>query len=224
MKRLNIMLGIIALGLASAQASVIAEYTFLDSDVTSSDTEANSVADNFVATGTDLGFSNSGDNAFARSQGLVGTDETAAITHGAYMSFTVSADAGYELDLTSLTYKSVHNKTNLGNDQDTDATMNFFVRSSVDSYAANVGSVFSQGWNTSTANRTIDLNGSAFQDLTSAVTFRLYVYESVQLDTIQGARWDDVVLNGTVIPEPATLGLIAFSGIGVLFIRRRLMM
>ena len=44
-----------------------------------------------------------------------------------------------------------------------------------------------------------------------------------------GAKYDDILLGDTaadvgVIPEPATLGLVAMVGGGVLFIRRRLMM
>ncbi|MCK4564842.1 MAG: PEP-CTERM sorting domain-containing protein, partial [Verrucomicrobia bacterium] len=33
-----------------------------------------------------------------------------------------------------------------------------------------------------------------------------------------------VLVNGTVIPEPATLGMVALFGGGLLFIRRRLML
>ena len=191
----------------AAHADVIAEYNFTGGTVTSFDAESNSTAVDFKATGvTDIGFSGSGGNAYARSQILDGPDEAAAITAGVYFSFTVSADAEY--DLTSLTYSSIHNATYSGGTAaDESATMNFFVRSSVDNYATTVGSVFSQAWNTTTDNRTINLSGAEFQDLTNAVTFRLYAYESVALETNQGARWDNVVLNGTVV-QPTTLDLV----------------
>lgn len=210
----------------SASAAVIAEYTFLNSNVTSSDTELNSTAQNFAKTSSDdLGYSNSGDNAFARSQALAGTDEAAAIANAEYFSFTVSANTGYELDLTSLTYTSLHNTTyDQSATPDGSATMNFFVRSSVDGYATNVGSVFSQDWNTNDS-RTITLSGnSAFQDLTGDITFRLYAYESVELNTNQGARWDNVVLNGAVVavPEPGAYALLAGClGLTWVMLRRR---
>jgi hypothetical protein len=212
----------LALTAGSASAAVIAQYDFTGAAVTSSDSEPNSTAQDFAATGADLGFSVSGNNAFARSQALAGTDEAAAIANVAYMSFTVSTTAGNKLDLTSLTYTSIHNATNAGA-PDTNATMNFFVRSSIDSYAATVGSVFSETWDSTTPNRTIDLSGAAFQNLTSPVTFRLYVYESVELDTNQGARWDDVVLNGNVnaIPEPSAIALLGLGGLALLRRRRK---
>ena len=210
----------------SASADVIAEYTFLNQNVTSSDIEDNSEAQDFAKTSSaDLGYSNGEDNAFARSQVLVGTDEAAAIANAEYFSFTVSANTGFELDLTSLTYTSIHNATNNNGDTPNEsATMNFFVRSSVDSYATTVGSVFSQAWNTNDS-RTITLSGnSAFQDLTGDVTFRLYVYESVELSTDQGARWDNVVLNGDVVavPEPSSFALLAGCfGLTSVMLRRR---
>ena len=88
-----------------------------------------------------------------------------------------------------------------------------------------MGDVFTQTWNTGTPNRTITLSGnSAFQDLTGDITFRLYAYESVELDTNQGARWDDVVLNGDVVavPEPGTYALLASClGLTWVMLRRR---
>ena len=39
-----------------------------------------------------------------------------------------------------------------------------------------------------------------------------------------GIGLDNIILNGTVIPEPATLGMVAAFGGGILFIRRRLQM
>lgn len=54
------------------------------------------------------------------------------------------------------------------------------------------------------------------------VEFRFYLGNQIT----DGAehRLDNIVLNGTVIPEPATLGLVAAFGGAVLFIRRRFMM
>jgi len=65
---------------------------------------------------------------------------------------------------------------------------------------------------------TIDLSGAAYQGLTSTTTFRLYVSNSNN----QGvARLDNVIVNGSVIPEPsaALLGMVGM--VTGLAIRRR---
>lgn len=218
---------VMACSVSQSQATVIASYAFTGGSPTSSDTELNSTAGNFTVTqpsGTagDLGFSTTSNNAFARSLAITGTTVAAAVTYGNFFSFAATPGSGYELNLTTLTFDSIHNNTSgtAGTPNGT-VTMNFFIRSSVDAYAANVGSVFSQAYNTTTTGRSVDLTGASFQNLSSAVTFRLYVYESTDVSTNQGARWDNVVLNGSVaaVPEPSA-ALLGGLG-GLLLLRRR---
>lgn len=100
--------------------------------------------------------------------------------------------------------------------------MNFFVRSSVDNYSTNVGGIFTETWNNTTS-RNIDLSGAAFQNLADPVTFRFYVYESEEVDTNQGARWDNIVLTGNVtsVPEVSALGISSICGTLLLLRRNR---
>jgi len=209
---------------APAHAAVIANYNF-NSNLASSDTEPNSTASNFVATVTNGSSGNfgrsTGGNIFARSNGLTGTTAAAAVSHGNFWSFSVTPVSGQMLNLTTLTFQTAHADTNTGAGAgNTAVTMNFFVRSSVDGFAANVGDTFSQAYPTSFIDRTVNLSGAAFQNLDSTVTFRLYVFESAEVDTNQGVRWDNVVLNGEVvaIPEPSAALL---GGIGALLLLRR---
>jgi len=193
----------------SVNATNIAQYEFSGAVVTSTDTELNSTAANFIASGGG-GFSGGG-NAYIRSTDTTAS-EAAAIVDGDYFSFTVTPDAGYELDLTQLTLDTIHNATFGGSGEDTGATMKFFVRSSVDAFAANIGSTFTQVWNTTTS-RTIDLSAATFSHLASATEFRIYIYDSGVDTDINGARLDNVVLVGeVVVPAPDS---IIWSGVGV---------
>ena len=66
------------------------------------------------------------------------------------------------------------------------------------------------GWET----RSIDLSGvTALQGLSSAVTFS-FTFSDVSTGTPAKAnmRMDDILMEGSVIPEPATLGLISMAG------------
>ena len=84
--------------------------------------------------------------------------------------------------------------------------MSVFVRSSIDGYASNIGSTFTQAWDTTTTGRSIDLSAPAFQDITTATTFRLYIFDSGVDTASNGLRLDNVVLNGDVlvVPEPSS--------------------
>lgn len=55
--------------------------------------------------------------------------------------------------------------------------MSFFVRSSLDSFAANIGPTLAQAWHT-TRPRTVDPSGAAYQDVQVATEFRMYIYDS----------------------------------------------
>ena len=174
--------------------NVIANYTFDGASATSTDSEPNSTAADFMKNpaSSDWGFSLGG-NVFARSTATTAS-EASAIADDDYFSFTVTPNAGIELDLAQLTFDTTHNLTG-GGSPDTGAEMKFFVRSSVDNFTANIGTTYTQAWNTSTS-RTLDLSGVSFQDVSAAIEFRFYIYDSGVDDFDNGARTDDVILEG----------------------------
>jgi hypothetical protein len=65
---------------------------------------------------------------------------------------------------------------------------------------------------------TLDLSGAAFQNITTATTFRIYGWDNIS--TSGNLRVDDVQLNGTVAPEPST-ALLGSLGVLALLRRRR---
>jgi hypothetical protein len=221
----------LTLAASSAQATVIAQYPFSGTVAQrplSTDTELNSTAGDFLERPSDplnyWGFSSAG-NAFAQSRGTTASVAN-AVAADDYWSFTVTPSVGFTLDLTTLTFDTIHNATSgtaPPNEPDVNATMSVFVRSSIDGYASNIGSTFTQAWDTTTTGRSIDLSAPAFQDITTATTFRLYVYDSGVDTSSNGLRLDNVVLNGEVlvVPEPSSTLLVGGFGSLMLLRRRR---
>jgi hypothetical protein len=64
----------------------------------------------------------------------------------------------------------------------------------------------------------MDLSGAEFQGL-SSIEFRIYQYD--QTDGNDITRIDNVTVNGAAVPEPATLGVLAFGALAAVRRRRR---
>ena len=135
-----------------------------------------------------------------------------AFSEGDYFEFTIDPDSGYQYSVDSLNVFG-----SIGNGR-----VHLELRSSEDSY----GSILDElevGDGTSQT-RTWTLPGTAHDDLTSAVTFRLYGYSvastghTINIDDQTG---DDVWVEGTVIPEPASVALFTLLGGTMIAARRR---
>jgi len=120
------------------------------------------------------------------------TSAATAVANNSYFYITLTADSGKRLNLTSLTFKIAKGGSS--------GTRGGVVRSSVDSY---VDSLYSEDVTTvwpNFADITVDLTGANYQNL-SEITFRLYTYTP---STDTSMEWDDVTINGTVVPEAGT--------------------
>ncbi|MGL2999900.1 T9SS sorting signal type C domain-containing protein [Flavobacterium sp. RSSB_23] len=98
-----------------------------------------------------------------------------------YFEFTLTPNAGYEIDLTSFVYTSTVSATN--------QPTRFAFRSSIDGFATNIVTPSATG-------TTINLSGAAYQNITSAITFRIYAYRSGSNAGTFGIN--DFTFNGTV--------------------------
>jgi hypothetical protein len=87
------------------------------------------------------------------------TWSTGAIDLAKYFQFTLTPDVGYEIDFNSFVYTG----------QVSSGTPTLEMRSSLDGYTASIGSP-------SVAGTTVSLTAGAYQNITSAITFRVYVY------------------------------------------------
>lgn len=228
----------------ATHAAILANYTFDDASTTvstnvSSDTDTNSVASNFTinnggTAGGGAAISASTDMAFFRSDGLT-TTQAGAVGAPDYFTFTFTPNAGTSFNLTSITLDlggSNGGPTGGPAGGPSNAYSVFaFLRSSAEAvdYSTNIGSTATQlipgpgdGAVYNLSQRTFDLTGSPeFANITTATTFRIYLYSSDNTFANQILRVDNVVLNGTLIPEPGSMTLALVSlGAGLCFRRR----
>jgi len=144
-------------------------------------------------------------------------NETITAGSAPYWTFTVTSSTN--LDLTDLRFAA--GKAGVT------STTSYNVSSSVDGHATLLnGSDFvytgSDSSMSAPSNQVVDLSGASFQNLdaSSGIEFRIY-YADVASGGSNGARIDTVTLNGSLIPEPATLALLGVGGLMMMPRKRR---
>jgi hypothetical protein len=147
----------------------------------------------FGGTGDDFGFDDVNDT----------NDLSGAIQDNDYLQFTVTPNAGYKMNLESLTFRTFVQAL-------VNSAERWALFSSVGGYAS--GSEIATGqtidvgsWDSASNNHVIELSDAGFQDLDVAVTFRIYVYgggESTNSITL----FDKVVLNGATAKKAILVG------------------
>jgi hypothetical protein len=221
----------------STQAAIIAGYDFEDvtqtnpssvvttvaSDVTatnftigpSGNTAANlsAVGDN---TGSPVG-STSATNSFQLTGGSAWTGTSLSVS-GGYVTFSVTPGSGKQLDLASLAFKA--SAPDL-----TKAPVNWAVFTSVGGFASTAAKV-AEGTVTTALTAdgafqsfSVPLPDTDFPDQTSQFDVRIYWWGQAASGT-RAMRIDKVVVNGEVVPEPASVGLLGLAALPLLRRRR----
>ncbi len=215
----------------------------------STDTDADSTASSFTSgagygtfvSGSNWGFSaaapanSTGRHLFTRGAGQTGSfsdivdgsDEATAVTANDYYEFAITPNSGFKLDLTSFTLKYTTTANAIPASPQAGTV---FVRSSLDGYTTTLGSYTDNNVDTNPANSpfgtpdlNIDLSSiSAYQNVAGPVSFRVYFYELSGAGASVIHRLEDVTINGSaaLIPEPASMALLALSG-GMLLLNRK---
>ncbi len=205
-----------------ANAATIGLYTFTSSSLASSDTDPNSIASSVTAgsaftsaAAANTTYGNPTPSLAVDSTLTTATTQAAAVTANQYFSFTLTPNAGVPLNLSTLAFDYANYSTD-----GTYPTENFFVRTNVDNFAANtaaaVASTAASAGAFATA--TVSLNGAAFQNLTTPIEFRIYIYDNTT-QTTRGAVVDNITL--TNVPEPATHALLMVGLCFVFVVRCR---
>jgi hypothetical protein len=206
------LLAVLALSGVAANAAILRQYDFA-SGTTASTTAANTTGGSFSS----AGINGPPGNAPSVTGGGYVTDNKPwdqAINLGKYLEFTIGPSSPYKLTLTSLTFDGRVSGS---------LTASWAVRSSQDSYAANLGT---GSFSTTTyVNQSTTLSGVNFTDTSSTITFRIYVWVTDNASS-KSVTFDNVTLNGDVVPEPTTIAASIFGAsflamAGIRIIRRR---
>lgn len=135
-----------------------------------------------------------------------------AVTNDSYFEFTITPDALQTMTFTSLTFNAAKGGSS-------GTARGYVVRSSVDSFAADLGTADLATVRPTWTPVNISLSSGAFDNLTTATTFRIYTYSN---STARSVEYDDITVNGTTIPEPGSYALLAgLTGLASVMIRRR---
>jgi len=125
-----------------------------------------------------------------------------------YFTFSLTPDSGYEMSLTQLQLDERRSGTGI---------RDWVVRSSLDEFASNIGTVFSVPDSSATrTDQTISLAGGTFDQIGGPVEFRIYGFNA---ESAAGTwRVDNVEVFGTLTPVPEVSsaywvagGLLGFS-------------
>ena len=176
---------------ATAQAEVIVQYAITGNSLNTT-TNATNISGGILTAGAGLallearsqGYST--DPMFAADPPTLTSTAALAVTNNSYFSFSVTPTT-LEMDLTSLTFKASRNGS--ANPR------GWALRSSIDSYANNIATSDIGTVKPTWTDFTVDLSGASYQNITSAVTFRIYVYTPT---SNQSVNFDEVTVNGTL--------------------------
>jgi hypothetical protein len=99
--------------------------------------------------------------------------DSASLNANDFFQFVITPNANFRIDFNSLNITLQRSNTNI---------VGFALRSSIDNYTTTIGSATVTGTTATTSN--ISLTGASFQDVSSAITFRLYAWGGAAANTL----------------------------------------
>lgn len=197
-----VAVALLALGLASTAHAAILAWDFTGNNGTADPVNATTVASGLETTA----ITRSGVTASAVANTFSATGWEPSFSGpntSRYFEFVITPLSGYQFTLSSI-------DLNLQTPNSYD-NINWALRSSLDSYGANLDSWGNGG--SAAYGHTVTLDNT-FENQSASVTFRLYgFYDSTS--SSGGLAGAGLSLNGSVVPEPTTYALAAF---GLLFL------
>ena len=136
--------------------------------------------------------------------------QSAALANGTFVSFSVTAVAGQFLDLTSLTF-------NVARGGEAGSTRGYAITSDVLGFDQVLAGGSPTGVQPTMDFVTVPLAADDYQNL-PAITFRIYVYTGGSGNSVD---FDNITLNGSVVPEPSKSALLVLAALFTGLRRRR---
>ncbi len=186
MKKIYVLLAMLFMANIAFSQLLTFEFSALGgAEVTAnSNTNATGVLSSVISRGTGVAAAANGGRFNS-----TGWTTGAAIDPDDYVEFTITPDAGYTLNITDIVV--LHQRSGTG-------PLNFVMRTSLDTYAADATNVFAGTDVTTTQTATFTFTSAI--NTSSAVTIRLYAYSA----EAAGGTWgpgdgtgNDIVVNGT---------------------------
>lgn len=135
-------------------------------------------------------------------------DAVAAVANNKYFQFTLSPAGDLALDLDNLTFDVARGGAG--------TPRGYVVRSSLDGFTNNLAQADVGTTRPNYTAVSVDLN--SFAPSTSPVVFRIYSYSTGAGASVD---YDNVTVNGGVVPEPSAIGLLIVGSLGLMSSRRR---
>lgn len=201
--------GMIVLVAGVASADTIASWDFsgfAGTEATAAGTMASGMEGSTLSHGAGLQFVTPNPNAFNGTGFLASL--AASLADDDYFTFSLEASANYSFSVSSIDFSF---------DASGSGPQSWALFSSVDGFA-DAGDALYNWASVGTGTRTATLSGiTELQNAFGPVEFRVYGYDaSLQSGTgsFEGAG-NDVTVNGTVVPEPATMGLLGLGALAM---------
>lgn len=151
-------------------------------------------------------------NTVFLQQNITSANPAAAVANNQYFQFSLGPDAGFEMDLQGLSFNAARGGAS--------TPRGWVLRSSLDGFGSDIATAEVATANPTLSSFGVDLSGPQYQDLQSALTFRLYGFAP---STGVGMFYDNLMVAGVVsaVPEPSTWLLMALGLAGFWLQRRR---
>ena len=188
--RVRVITFLMLLFATTANAEVLVQYSMTGGSAETT-TNATGIAGGTLTNGSMTSFSTSDSAGYSSDPEIRvlpasgATASSTAVSTNSYFSFSVTP-TNLEMDLTSLTFNTARGGSS--------TPRGYVVRSSIDNYASNIATANINTVRPTWTAVSIDLSGASFQNLTSAITFRIYSYTP---GTSLSIEYDDITVNGT---------------------------
>lgn len=209
--------------IAPMHAAVLSQYTFAANSLAAT-TQASGLTAGSITNGGGLSVKQSGFNLGGTgtpalgwsSGGSVPGSVSAALTSNQFFTFTLTPNAGQQINLTDITFYA-----NIGSDVSLARSFELQVTTNGTDYSPVGGATLTR--DSTGAGAQFSYSLASYTNITSQTRFRFVPYDTTITGSWSDGSWirlDDITVNGTVSPIPEASG-IALTAVGLLGLATR---